>query len=116
MLRRCIATSMSGLLALGPSASALAAPSNGTVSGQITVEGQPLSGMGLALVDLSSGQIHRTRSDAGGRYQMQVAAGKYVVTSNSVAGLAVGKAPAIVVVEPGRSVVASLDLLRLAVV
>jgi hypothetical protein len=72
--------------------------------------------MGLAVVDLKSGEIHRTKSDAQGNYRLRVEAGEYVVTSLSLAGLGVGKAPSRVVVEAGRVVVASLDLLRLPVV
>jgi hypothetical protein len=116
MLRESTAVALASFLALGPSASLLAAPSVGTVSGQVTVEGRPLSGMGLAVVDLKSGEIHRTKSDAQGNYRLRVQAGEYVVTSLSLAGLGVGKAPSRVVVEAGRVVVASLDLLRLPVV
>lgn len=115
-MRKCISVVLSALLALGPTSVAIAAPAAGTVSGQVTLEGQPLAGIGVALVDLDSGQIHRARSDNGGRYQMQVAAGQYAVTSSSVAGLAVGKAPAVVDVAPGRVAVASLDLMRVSVV
>src|SRR5438876_8342151 len=116
MLRETTAVALSSLLTLGPSASAWAAPSNGTLSGQVTVEGQPLQGMGLAIVDLKSGEIHRTKSDRQGMYRVEVQPGEYVVTSFSLAGLAVGKAPTRVVVERGRVAVASLDLLKLPIV
>lgn len=116
MLRETTAVALSCLLTLGPSASAWAAPSNGTVSGRVTVEGQPLQGLGLAVVDLKSGEIHRTKSDAKGNYRVRVQPGEYVVTSLSLAGLGVGRAPARVVVEAGRVVVASLELMKLPIV
>lgn len=116
MFRQATAVGLSAALALSPSSVALAAPAAvGTLSGQVTVEGQPLSGMGLAVVDLQTGAIHRTKSDAKGNYRLELAAGEYVLTSLSVAGLAVGKAPSRVVVSAGRVAVASLDLLRLPV-
>jgi hypothetical protein len=115
MLRECTAVAMSSFLALGPSMSAWAVPSNGTVSGQVTIDGRPLQGLGLALIDLKSGEIHRTKSNAKGDYRWQVLPGEYAVTTISLAGLSVGKAPSRVVVEPGRVVVASLELMKLAI-
>jgi hypothetical protein len=115
MLRECTAVAMSSFLALGPSMSAWAVPSNGTVSGQVTIDGRPLQGLGLALIDLKSGEIHRTKSNAKGDYRWQVLPGEYAVTTVSLAGLSVGKAPSRVVVEPGRVVVASLELMKLAI-
>ena len=59
MLRECTAVALSSFMAIGPSMSAWAAPSNGTVSGQVTLDGRPLQGMGLALIDLKSGEVHQ---------------------------------------------------------
>jgi hypothetical protein len=116
MVRELTAVSLSALLALSPTSIALAAPSVGTVEGQVTVEGKPLSGMGLAVVDLQSGAITRTKSDAKGNYRVQVGAGDYVLTSVSLAGLGVGRAPTRIRVEAGKVALASLDLTKLAMV
>lgn len=116
MIRQTTAAVLSSLLLVGPVSPAWAAPALGTISGQLTVDGRPLSGMGLALVDLNSGEIYRTKSDARGNYRVRVLPGAYVVTSSSLAGLGVGKAPTRVVVESGRVVVASLELMKLPVV
>jgi hypothetical protein len=115
MLREYTAVALSSFMAIGPSMSAWAAPSNGTVSGQVTIDGRPLQGMGLALIDLKSGEIHRTKSNAQGGYRVQVLPGEYALTTVSLAGLSVGKAPSRVVVERGRVVVASLELMKLAI-
>ena len=116
MVRELTAVSLSALLALSPASVALAAPSVGTVEGQVTVEGKPLSGMGLAVVDLQSGAITRTKSDTKGKYRVQVGAGDYVLTSVSMAGLGVGRAPTRIRVEAGKVASASLDLMKLAMV
>jgi hypothetical protein len=116
MFRELTAVSLSALLALSPTSVALAAPSQGTVEGRVTVEGKPLSGMGLAVVDLKSGEIIRTKSDAKGKYRVVVGAGEYVLTSVSLAGLGVGRAPTRIRVEAGKVASASLDLMKLAMV
>src|SRR5262249_60686131 len=113
MLRQGTAAVLAVALALGPSSSALAAATTtGTVSGEVTVEGKPLSGMGLALVDLNSGEIHRAKSNAKGKYSLNVLPGQYLVTSQSLAGLAGGKAPLPGVVEAGGGAVASFEPVR----
>ena len=115
MVRQVTAITISMLLALSP-LPVWTAPSAGTVQGLVTVEGRPLSGLGLALVDLNSGEIHRAKSGAGGAFSLSVAPGEYVLTNVSGAGLAISRAPARVVVQSGRIASASIDLMRLPVV
>ncbi len=114
MFRRVSAVLLSTALAVLPVTS-IAAPASGVVQGTVTVEGQPLAGMGLALVDLKSGAIHRTKSNAKGGFRLDLAPGDYVVTSTSLAGLSVGRAPSRVVVEAGRIASTAIDLARLGI-
>jgi hypothetical protein len=81
----------------------------------VTVEGRPLQGLALALVELQSGEIHRVKSDAQGGYKLSVQPGEYVLTTSSLAGLGVGKGPSRVSVEAGRVAVASLELIALPI-
>lgn len=99
---------LSVLLAVGPVLQA--APSTGVVQGTVTVEGRPLSGLDLTLVDIASGAIHRARSDAAGGFKFQAAAGRYVVTTGTRAGLAIAKAPPVVAIEAGRVASLSVDM------
>ena len=67
----------------------VAAPAEGVVQGTVTLDGRPLSGMELSLVDVLSGVIHTTRSDAAGAYELSLRPGSYVVTGRSAAGVTV---------------------------
>jgi hypothetical protein len=94
-------------------AGVVAAASSGLVHGRVTLAGRPLSGLELSLVNVSSGAVHKARSGAQGDFELSLDAGRYVITGPTRAGLAVGRAPTLVTVEPGK--VASLDLEFVAV-
>src|SRR5688500_469728 len=109
MIRRVTAVLLTVLLAI-PSADVIAA-GNGTIEGSVTVADRPLRGATLAFIDLTSGAVHRTASDAAGHFNASVPAGRYAVTTENGAGLIVNKAPATIVVGGGRTVVADVGLL-----
>lgn len=113
-MRAAISVALSTLLALSPLQLG-AVPSTGLVQGTVTVDGRPLSGMDLALVDLSTGRIHRARSDGSGAFQLRLSPGRYVVTNRSRGGIAVGRAPAVLAVEAGKVASARIDLVALSV-
>ena len=94
-------------------AGVVSAASSGLVHGRVTLAGRPLSGLELSLVNVSSGTVHKARSGAQGDFELSLDAGRYVITGQTRAGLAVGRAPTLVTVEPGK--VASLDLEFVAV-
>jgi hypothetical protein len=105
---------LAGLLALllaAPPAGLLAAPSQGRVQGTVTLEGRPLGGVSVALVDLASGSVYRTRSSATGSFELQVSPGQYSFAAESPAGLAVGRAPSLLPVQGGQVASASIELL-----
>jgi hypothetical protein len=85
------------------------------VQGTVTVSGKPLDGVEVALVDIGSGAIHRTKSARGGSFKVTVPAGQYVIANRSTAGLAIGHAPAVVAVVGGKVASTQIDLVALAV-
>ena len=110
MTRRALAALLAALLA-GPSVGLQAAPSQGKVQGTVTLEGRPLGGVGVALVELASGSVYRTRSSPSGAFELRVSPGEYSVAAESPAGLAVGRAPAVVPVRGGQVASAAIELL-----
>jgi hypothetical protein len=108
-MRRFLATLLATLLA-GPPVGAGSAPTLGTIHGLVTVDGRPLTGAEIALVDLKSGTIRRATSASGGRFALQLPPGDYVVTTESRSGLAISQAPSVVPVRPGETVSARIDL------
>jgi len=111
-MRRVTAVLLAAFLAYPP-VSLNSAPSYGVVEGRLTVDGRPVSGLDLALVDVRTGAVHRARSGRDGAFQMELAPGSYVFGSRADAGLAVGRAPTLVRVEAGRVASARLDLAAL---
>ena len=111
--RRVTAVVMSALLAW-PSALGHAA-TLGTLKGTITLQGRPLSGIRLALVDLESGAVHRVTSGDKGQFEAAVAPGRYVVSAEGQGGIVVAEAPAQVPVVAGRVAMAKIDLAPLQV-
>ena len=110
MARRIVAALLVAQLA-GPPVVLESAPSLGRVQGTVTLEGRPLSGVDVALVDIESGSIYRTRSTTSGAFELRLAPGQYSVATESRTGLAVGRAPAIVPVRGGQVASASIELL-----
>jgi hypothetical protein len=111
MLRQGLAVVLSGLLA-APSAVAGPGPSTGTIEGVVRLGDRPLSGVRLAFLDVASGAVARTTTEAAGAFRATVPAGEYVVATEGTAGLVVSQGPTVVSVGQGR--VASADLRLLA--
>jgi hypothetical protein len=93
-----------------PPVDVVSSPEMGTIKGAVTVSNRPLRGISLAFVDLASGAIYRTTSADAGAFQARVPAGRYVLTTENGAGLAVGRAPSLIAVEPGQIAMAEVDL------
>lgn len=87
----------------------------GTVSGVVSIEGRPLAGASLALIDLDTGSIHEVQSGAAGAYEARVAPGDYSVSTRGPAGLVVGRGPIRVHVGAGQTALADVDLIALPV-
>src|SRR4051812_37421528 len=105
------------LLALylaAPPMELVSAPELGTIKGAVTVSSRPISGVALAFVDLASGNIYRAKSEEAGTFQARVPAGRYVLTTENGAGLAVGRAPSLIAVTAGQVAMADVDLAPIA--
>jgi hypothetical protein len=107
MMRRTIATTLSVLLVTPPM---VGSDPMGTVQGVITVQGRPVSGIKLALVDADSGSIYRVTSGNKGQFQTSVAPGHYVVSAEGQGGMVISEAPTQVPVVAGRVASARIDL------
>lgn len=108
-MRRAVAAMLVALLAV-PQAGVAAAASLGTIQGVVTLEGRPLSGVGVAFIELESGGVVRATSGPDGSFQASAAPGQYAVTTESRVGLAIGKAPVRVAVVAGRLANAEIEL------
>lgn len=87
----------------------------GTVAGVVSVEGRPLAGASLALINLDTGAVHEVQSGATGTYEARLAPGDYAVSTRGPVGLAVGRGPIRVHVGAGLTAVADVDLVALPV-
>jgi hypothetical protein len=87
----------------------------GTVAGSVSIEGRPLAGVSLALINLESGAVHQVRSSDGGTYEARVEPGDYAVSTQGPAGLAVGRGPIRLHVAAGLVAVADVDLVALPI-
>jgi hypothetical protein len=114
-LDRTVAVLLCGLLVFPPAMVGAATSTLGTLKGLITVQGRPLSGIRLALVDLDSGSVHRVTSGSDGRFQANLAPGHYVVSTEGRGGLVISEAPSQVPVEAGKVAEARVDLAALQV-
>jgi hypothetical protein len=114
MTRRVVAVTLSLLLAGSPGLWASSA-AMGAIAGRVTVDGRPVSGMGISLVDIDSGQILDATSGRDGAFTVPAPAGSYVLTNLSQDGLSVGRAPSRVVVASGATAIADVDLLTVPV-
>src|SRR5271169_5531502 len=113
-MRRALAVTLAVLLTGFPGG-VISAPALGRVQGVVTVGGRPLSGVSLALVDIESGSVQRVVSAEAGVFSLQVPPGRYVITTENQAGLAVGQAPALIPVAAGQVASTRIDLLALPV-
>ncbi len=87
----------------------------GTISGVVSIDGRPLAGASLALVNLDTGDVHEVQSGASGAYEARVAPGDYTVSTRGPAGLAVARGPIRLHVVAGVDVPADLELVALPV-
>jgi hypothetical protein len=114
-MRSATATLLSLLVGLWPIPLGSQA-SLGTISGVVSIEGRPLAGASLALIDLDSGTVQEVQSGAAGAYEAHVAPGDYAVSTRGPTGLAVARGPIRVHVGPGQTALADVDLIALPVV
>src|SRR5262245_2814115 len=112
-MRQVVSAVLAALL-VSPPLQLWSAPSTGTIQGVVTMEGRPLQGVGVAFIELESGNVVRTRSGSNGGFEAKAAAGQYAVTTESQAGLAIGKAPVRVSVVPGKLANAEIELVAVA--
>ena len=110
-MRRVVAVVLVALLSTPFAEVAAAAAALGTIQGVVSMEGRPLSGVGVAFIELESGSVVRATSGRDGSFQASAAPGQYAVTTESRAGLAIGKAPVRVAVVAGRLANAEIELL-----
>jgi hypothetical protein len=108
-MRKAAAVLLAGLLS-SPPVSLGSAPVLGTIQGVVTLDGRPLSGVAVAFIDLQSGNVVRATTGSNGAFETSAAAGQYAVTTESRAGLVVGRAPVRVAVVPGRVASAEIEL------
>jgi hypothetical protein len=108
-MRKAAAVLLAGLLS-APPVSLGSAPVLGTIQGVVTLDGRPLSGVAVAFIDLQSGNVVRATTGSNGAFETSAAAGQYAVTTESRAGLVVGRAPVRVAVVPGRVASAEIEL------
>jgi len=108
-MRKAAAVLLAGLLS-APPVSLGSAPVLGTIQGVVTLDGRPLSGVAVAFIDLQSGNVVRATTGSNGAFETSAAAGQYAVTTESQAGLVVGRAPVRVAVVPGRVASAEIEL------
>jgi hypothetical protein len=109
-MRGTVAALLALLLSAPPAQLAMAA-SLGTIRGVVTLSGRPLSGVGVAFIELESGSVVRTTSGTDGSFEASASPGQYAVTTESRAGLTIGKAPVRVAVVAGRLANAEIELL-----
>jgi hypothetical protein len=108
------ASLMLALAMAAPPMDVVSAPELGTIKGAVTVSSRPISGVSLAFVDLASGNIYRAKSEDTGAFSTRVPAGRYVLTTENGAGLAVGRAPSLIAVAAGQVATADVDLAPIA--
>jgi hypothetical protein len=70
--------------------------------------------VGVAFIELESGNVVRATSGSNGGFEAKAAPGQYAVTTESQAGLAIGKAPVRVAVTPGKMANAEIELVAVA--
>jgi len=115
MTRQVVAVTLSALMAGSPGLWAASSGAMGTIAGRVTVDGRPVSGVGISLVDIDSGAILDTTSGSDGAFNVPAPEGSYVLTNLSQDGLSVGRAPSRVVVASGATAIADVDLLTVPV-
>jgi len=100
---------------IGPPLNLHAGASLGLVEGFVTLGGRALARAELALVNLDSGAVQRVTTGADGAFEAHVAAGRYALTTEGRAGLAVARAPRVVTVASAQVASTLVDLVALPV-
>lgn len=113
---RTVRLSLLAALCAMPLVQVRAASVDGSIRGVLRVDGRPVTGVELALVDLDSGAIKRTRSGRGGAFEMRLPPGRYVAAVRSRGRLAVSRGPSRVSVSAGRESALRLELVELSAV
>ena len=114
-MRRAAAGLLAFLLALpGGDLRSAQAQASGTIQGVVRKEGQPLAGVTVAFIELQTGAIVRATSGGDGTFSAVAPVGEYAVTTESQAGLTVGRAPVRVAVAEGKTASADVDLVAVA--
>lgn len=109
-MRRAVAVLLAAFLAVPP-AGLSSASVTGTIRGTVTLGSRPLNGIGLAFLDVASGDVFRAVSGGGGGFEMQVPAGRYVVATENGDGLVVGRGPLVVSVSAAAVTDTAVSLL-----
>jgi hypothetical protein len=112
-MRQAVSAVLAALL-VSPPLELWCAPTQGTIQGVVTIEGRPLQGVGVAFIELESGNVVRATSGSNGGFETKAAPGQYAVTTESQAGLAIGKAPVRVSVVQGKLANAEIELVTVA--
>jgi hypothetical protein len=79
------------LLLAAPVGEVRGAPATGTIQGVVRLDGRPASGVTVAFIELQSGSVVRAVSSSDGAFKAVAPAGEYAVTTESQAGLAMGR-------------------------
>jgi hypothetical protein len=80
------------------------------VEGDVTLDRRPLPATGVAFVDLQTGAVRRTFTDARGAFRAELPAGAYAVAAEGRPDLALSRAPSPLNVAPGAAVMARLEM------
>src|SRR5262245_48031321 len=107
MTRRVTACTLIVLLTIAP---VVQAAPQGTLKGVVTLQGRPLAGIQLALVEMESGAIQRVTSGNDGQFQTALVPGRYVVSAEGKGPIVIAEAPAYVPVSAGQVASARIDL------
>jgi len=111
-MRRAAAVLAVALLTI-PSVDLRAGASLGLVEGFVTLGGRALARAEIALVNLDSGAVQRVTTGADGAFEAHVVAGRYALTTEGRAGLAVGRAPRVVDVVAAQVASTRVELIAL---
>jgi hypothetical protein len=113
-MRRAAAVLAVALL-IGPSAQLRGGASLGVVEGFVTLGGHAFARAEIALVNLDSGAVQRVTTGADGAFEAHVVAGRYALTTEGRAGLAVARAPRVVNVAAAQVASTRVELVALPV-
>lgn len=111
-MRRAAAVLAVALLTV-PSVDLRGGASLGLVEGFVTLGGRALARVEIALVNLDSGAVQRVTTGADGAFEAHVVPGRYALTTEGRAGLAVARAPRVVDVAPAQVASTRVELMAL---